>query len=122
MAYGQIGTIQAAAGFFCYFYIMAEHGFLPSRLFGIREEWDSKTVNDLEDSFGLEWTYEERKVLEYTCHTAFFAAIFIVQTADVIICKTRRNSILRQGMTNWPLNWGIIIQSIIAVCIIYILR
>ncbi|KAJ9591140.1 hypothetical protein L9F63_002326 [Diploptera punctata] len=120
MTYIQIGSIQAAAGFFCYFYIMAEHGFLPSRLFGIREEWESKSINNLEDSFGLEWTYEERKELEYTCHTAFFAAIFNVQIADVIICKTRRNSILQQGMRNWPLNWGIIIQTVIAVCIIYI--
>ncbi|PSN38189.1 Sodium/potassium-transporting ATPase subunit alpha [Blattella germanica] len=120
MTYVQIGSMQAAAGFFCYFYIMAEHGFFPSRLFGLRQEWNSKNVNDLEDSFGQEWTYDERKELEYTCHTAFFAAIFIVQTADVIICKTRRLSLLQQGMTNWPLNWGIVIQTIIAVGIIYI--
>merc|ERR1739848_105633 len=41
MAYGQIGMIQASAGFFVYFVIMAENGFLPSRLFGIRRPWDS---------------------------------------------------------------------------------
>ena len=55
MAYGQIGMIQASAGFFVYFVIMAENGFWPSRLFGIRKEWDSKGVNDLEDSYGQEW-------------------------------------------------------------------
>lgn len=55
MAYGQIGMIQAAAGFFVYFVIMAENGFLPGILFGIRESWDSKAVNDLADSYGQEW-------------------------------------------------------------------
>lgn len=55
MAYGQIGMIQAAAGFFVYFVIMAENGFLPLKLFGIRKMWDSKAVNDLTDSYGQEW-------------------------------------------------------------------
>lgn len=55
MAYGQIGMIQAAAGFFVYFVIMAENGFLPLYLFGIRKMWDSKAVNDLTDSYGQEW-------------------------------------------------------------------
>lgn len=55
MAYGQIGMIQAAAGFFVYFVIMAENGFLPLKLFGIRKHWDSKAVNDLTDSYGQEW-------------------------------------------------------------------
>merc|ERR1712223_1333375 len=32
MAYGQIGMIQASAGFFVYFVIMAENGFWPSHL------------------------------------------------------------------------------------------
>ena len=57
MAYGQIGMIQASAGFFVYFVIMAENGFRPSLLFGIRKNWDSIAVNDLEDSYGQEWTY-----------------------------------------------------------------
>ena len=55
MAYGQIGPIQAGAGFFTYLVIMAENGFLPSRLLGLRESWDSDTINDLEDSYGQEW-------------------------------------------------------------------
>ena len=55
VSYGQIGMIQAAAGFFSYFVIMAEEGFLPDYLFGLREHWDSKAVNDLQDSYGQEW-------------------------------------------------------------------
>merc|ERR1712123_116811 len=46
MAYGQIGMIQASAGFFVYFVILCENGFWPSKLFGLRRAWDSQAVND----------------------------------------------------------------------------
>ena len=55
LSYGQIGFIQASAGFYSYFTIMAEHGFKIGDLFGIRKDWDSKSVNDLLDSYGQEW-------------------------------------------------------------------
>ncbi|XP_026513790.1 sodium/potassium-transporting ATPase subunit alpha-2 [Terrapene carolina triunguis] len=103
MAYGQIGMIQALGGFFTYFVILAENGFLPSTLLGIRLDWDDRSKNDLEDSYGQEWTYEQRKVVEFTCHTAFFASIVVVQWADLIICKTRRNSVFQQGMKSQSL-------------------
>jgi len=119
MAYGQIGMIQALAGFFTYFVILAENGFLPPDLFGLRERWDSKAVNDLEDSYGQEWTYHDRKILEYTCHTAFFVSIVVVQWADLIICKTRRNSIVHQGMKNWVLNFGILFETLLAAFLSY---
>lgn len=143
--------IQALGGFFTYFVILAENGFLPTTLLGIRLDWDDRSKNDLEDSYGQEWvsreamsrvqrqgtgacrksllgrswrwargplwggvclsrrphravcllsrqTYEQRKVVEFTCHTAFFASIVVVQWADLIICKTRRNSVFQQGM------------------------
>lgn len=57
VAYGMIGMIQAAAGFYVYFVIMGENGFWPSKLFGIRKYWDSSAINDLEDSYHQEWTY-----------------------------------------------------------------
>ena len=66
MAYGQIGMIQAAAGFFVYFVIMAENGFLPMTLFGIRKMWDSKAVNDLTDSYGQEWVRRWRRCFYQT--------------------------------------------------------
>merc|ERR1739848_323814 len=119
MAYGMIGMIQASAGFFVYLVIMAENGFLPSTLLGIRREWDSRAVNDLEDSFHQEWTYRDRKILEYTCHTAFFASIVVVQWADLIICKTRKNSVFQQGMTNWVMNFGLLFETLLAAFLSY---
>lgn len=47
--------IQALAGFFTYFVILAENGFLPNTLVGIRVRWDDRDVNDVEDSFGQQW-------------------------------------------------------------------
>ena len=119
MAYGQIGMIQASAGFFVYFVILAENGFLPWDLFGLRKSWDSLAVNDLEDSYGQEWTYKDRKILEYTCHSAFFVSIVIVQWADLIICKTRMNSVFQQGMKNWFMNFGLCFETLLAVILCY---
>merc|ERR1719481_526727 len=119
MAYGQIGMIQASAGFFVYFVIMAENGFLPGRLLKLRKAWDSTAVNDLKDSFGQEWTFADRKILEYTCHTAFFASIVVVQWADLIICKTRRNSVFQQGMKNTMLNFGLVFETCLAAVLSY---
>uniref|UniRef100_A0A665X2S7 Sodium/potassium-transporting ATPase subunit alpha n=1 Tax=Echeneis naucrates TaxID=173247 RepID=A0A665X2S7_ECHNA len=119
IAYGQIGMMQATAGFFTYFVILAENGFLPMDLLGIRVHWDDKYVNDLEDSYGQQWTYERRKIVEFTCHTAFFASIVIVQWADLIICKTRRNSIIQQGMKNRILIFGLFEETALAAFLSY---
>merc|ERR1712004_514051 len=119
MAYGQIGMIQASAGFFVYFVIMAENGFWPRRLFGLRKQWDSIAVNDLEDSYGQEWTYRDRKILEFTCHTAFFVSIVVVQWADLIICKTRKLSVFQQGMKNYFLNFGLVFETALAAILSY---
>uniref|UniRef100_A0A6Q2Z542 Sodium/potassium-transporting ATPase subunit alpha n=1 Tax=Esox lucius TaxID=8010 RepID=A0A6Q2Z542_ESOLU len=119
IAYGQIGMIQALGGFFSYFVILAENGFLPSILVGIRLNWDDRSCNDLEDSYGQQWTYEQRKIVEFTCHTAFFVSIVVVQWADVIICKTRRNSVFQQGMKNKILIFGLFEETALAAFLSY---
>uniref|UniRef100_A0A4W4F7Z1 Sodium/potassium-transporting ATPase subunit alpha n=1 Tax=Electrophorus electricus TaxID=8005 RepID=A0A4W4F7Z1_ELEEL len=120
MAYGQIGMMQAAAGFFTYFVILAENGFMPLFLVGLRITWDNMDYNDLEDSYGQQWTYESRKVLEYTCHTAYFVSIVVVQVADTIICKTRVNSIVQQGMRkNKVLYLGLVEEMGVALFLAY---
>eukprot|EP00090_Calanus_glacialis_P038504 TRINITY_DN67168_c0_g1_i1.p1 TRINITY_DN67168_c0_g1~~TRINITY_DN67168_c0_g1_i1.p1 ORF type:complete len:1030 (-),score=220.45 TRINITY_DN67168_c0_g1_i1:134-3133(-) len=119
ITYGMIGMIQACAGFFTYTVILCENGFWPSHLFGLRKYWDSPAINDLKDSYGQEWTYKDRKTLEYTCHTAFFVAIVVVQWADLLVCKTRKNSIFHQGMRNHILNFGLIFETLLAAFLSY---
>jgi sodium/potassium-transporting ATPase subunit alpha len=120
MAYGQIGMIQAMTGFVIYFVIFMENGFLPSRLPGIRQEWDDRGNNAVEDSYGQEWTYGQRKIVEFTCHTAFFMSIVIVQWADLLICKTRRLSIFQQGMRNKIMFAGLLEETLLAALLAYI--
>jgi len=120
MAYGQIGMIQALAGFVCYLVILMQNGFLPADLLGLRVPWDDKLNENLEDSYGQEWTYSQRKIVEYTCHTMFFTAIVIVQWADVLICKTRRLSIFQQGMKNKILIAGLFEETLLAAFLAYV--
>lgn len=54
--------IQALAGLFTYFVILAENGFKPWDLLGIRLYWDDASVNDLEDSFGQQWVSRKGRV------------------------------------------------------------
>jgi len=119
MAYGQIGMIQALAGFVCYFVILMQNGFLPQDLLMLRVPWDDKLNENLVDSYGQEWTYSQRKIVEYTCHTMFFTAIVIVQWADVLICKTRRLSIFQQGMKNKILIAGLFEETLLATTLAY---
>merc|ERR1712073_286356 len=119
MAYGMIGMIQASAGFFVYLVILAENGFWPEDLLGLRRQWDSSAINDLKDSYGQEWTYKDRKILEYPCHTAFFVSIVVVQWADLIICKTRKNSVFQQGMKNHFMNFGLFFETALAAFLSY---
>merc|ERR1712080_694158 len=69
--------------------------------------------------FGQEWTYADRKILEYTCHTAFFVSIVIVQWADLIICKTRKLSVFQQGMKNHFMNFGLVFETLLAAILSY---
>jgi len=119
LSYGMIGMLQAAAGFFTYFVIMGENGFMPGFLLNLRGQWDDKDNNAMPDAYGTEWTYHQRKELELTCHTAFFVTIVVVQWADLIICKTRKLSIFQQGMKNWMLNFGILFETSLAVFLAY---
>merc|ERR1712147_142588 len=119
MAYGQIGMLQALSGFIIYFVILMENGWLPGDLWQIRVRWDARGNNALQDSYGQEWTYGQRKIVEFTCHTAFFMSIVIVQWADLLICKTRRLSIFQQGMRNKIMIAGLFEETCLAAFLSY---
>ena len=87
---------------------------------GIRNEWDSRAINDLTDSYYQEWTYEDRKLLEYTCQAGFLFSVVIVQWACVVQARSRRLSVLQRPLNNWVLNFSLIFETILAFLIIYI--
>lgn len=82
MSYGIIGMLQAAAGFFAFFVVLHQGGWT----------WGS--------------ALPESGVLYKTAVTSFFAAVVICQVADVLICRTRRQSILSAGIFANKLIWA----------------
>uniref|UniRef100_G3RT56 Sodium/potassium-transporting ATPase subunit alpha n=1 Tax=Gorilla gorilla gorilla TaxID=9595 RepID=G3RT56_GORGO len=119
-SYLHIGLMQALGAFLVYFTVYAQEGFLPRTLINLRVEWEKDYVNDLEDSYGQEWTRYQREYLEWTGYTAFFVGILVQQIADLIIRKTRRNSIFQQGLFRNKVIWvGITSQIIIGLILSY---
>ena len=97
MSYGVVGMIQAAAGFFSYFVILYNGGW----------QWGQELAND--------------DPLYRTAITGFFASIIICQIADVIICRTRRQSLLTVGfLSNRLVLLGIGTELLMLVLISYV--
>ncbi|XP_076455702.1 sodium/potassium-transporting ATPase subunit alpha-3-like [Babylonia areolata] len=119
MSYGQIGMMQALGGFYAWILAFGQSGFLIRDLTGIRTKWDSDAVNDLEDSYGQNWTRSQRLDMEYSGYTVFFLTIVLVQWSDIIICKTRRLSLIHQGMKNHVLTFGIFFETALTAFLSY---
>ncbi|KAI2800570.1 Sodium/potassium-transporting ATPase subunit alpha-1 [Blomia tropicalis] len=120
MTYLYVGFISSAAGFLSYFIIMEQNGFHWRQLFGIRRQWDSRAINDLPDRYGQEWSYQARMRLQNACQTAFFVAIVVTQWFDLIISKTRRNSIISQGFCNNDvMNFALIFETALTIFLCY---
>ncbi|GBM11714.1 Sodium/potassium-transporting ATPase subunit alpha-4 [Araneus ventricosus] len=115
-----LGVTISLAGIFTYFIIMAENGFLPQDLLGIRKVWYSPAVNDLKDRFNQEWTYSARKDLEYCSQTGFFITVVVMQLFTLVIQKTSRESLLQHGMRNYVLNFSLFCSLILAMICCYV--
>ncbi|XP_042202166.1 potassium-transporting ATPase alpha chain 2-like [Callorhinchus milii] len=119
-SYLQIGVTQAVGAFLGYFTVMAEEGWLPTTCIGLRQHWEQVDEQELEDSYGQEWTFVQRQKQEFVCYTAFFIAIVIQQLADLVIRKTRRNSLFTQGLfRNKVVLLGMLSQLVIAAFLSY---
>uniref|UniRef100_A0A286XS77 Sodium/potassium-transporting ATPase subunit alpha n=1 Tax=Cavia porcellus TaxID=10141 RepID=A0A286XS77_CAVPO len=113
-SYFQIGAIQSFAGFTDYFTAMAQEGWFPLLCVGLRPQWEDHHLQDLQDSYGQEWTFSQRLYQQYTCYTVFFISIEMCQIADVLIRKTRRLSAFQQGFFR---NRILVIAIVFQVCI-----
>ncbi|XP_058716035.1 potassium-transporting ATPase alpha chain 1 isoform X2 [Poecile atricapillus] len=113
-SYFQIGAIQSFAGFTDYFVAMAQEGWWPLLVLGLRPRWEDAHLQDLQDSYGQEWTFAQRRYQQYTCYTVFFISIEMCQIADVLIRKTRRLSLFQQGPFR---NRTLVVAIVFQVCI-----
>jgi sodium/potassium-transporting ATPase subunit alpha len=87
ISYGVIGIIETLAGFFSFFVVLYQGGWT----------WGQ--------------TLSETDLLYKTAVTSFFAAVVVCQIANVMICRTRRQSILSAGIFTNKLIWlGIVVE------------
>merc|ERR1712195_358821 len=114
IAYGQIGIIQAASGFACYFLVF-DHFNLSFD--DIKGEGFDYVDDDKLLVAGL--GYDTRMVILRKAQTAFLVSIVVAQWADVIICKTRERTIFEQGMSNQILNLGLLEETVLAIALVY---
>ncbi|KAH9632462.1 hypothetical protein HF086_014546 [Spodoptera exigua] len=119
LVYLHLGLIEFAAGMYAYFIVMAEFGFYPDSLFGIRQKWDNVAVSDVTDSLGQEWTYIERKEVEQAAQAAYFVAVVLMQMMNGVICRTRYNSLFHVGMKNKIFNIGLVFELLLSCVICY---
>lgn len=97
MSYGIVGMTQALSGFTSYFIVLFKGG------------WNWGQELDADDP-----TYR-------TAITAFFASIIICQISDVLICRTRRQSIFSVGLfTNKLIYVGIATELSLLFLITYV--
>merc|ERR1711998_188716 len=115
MAYGLIGMIQAASGFACYFLVFDYYGIHYGDIAG-----NGFDYVDSDTAVVAGMNYDNRMEVLRKAQTAFLVSIVVAQWADVIICKTRENSIFQQGMWNWILNIGILEETLLAIVLVYL--
>lgn len=115
MAYGQIGFIQAAAGFTCYYCVFSNYGILHEDLAGTGFDFIDENVK-----FVCGYDHPTRMGYLRQAQTSFLISIIIVQWTDVMICKTRSLSIFQQGMWNATLNIGLLEELLLGLALVYV--
>eukprot|EP00028_Trichosphaerium_sp_Am-I-7-wt_P007722 CAMPEP_0168514466 /NCGR_PEP_ID=MMETSP0405-20121227/4128_1 /TAXON_ID=498012 /ORGANISM="Trichosphaerium sp, Strain Am-I-7 wt" /LENGTH=989 /DNA_ID=CAMNT_0008533601 /DNA_START=42 /DNA_END=3007 /DNA_ORIENTATION=- len=114
-AYLQIGIMQALAGFYSYLVVLGDYGFPPSTLIGNGNDWDNSGIMV---AGGASFTREQAQM---AAQTSYFVSIVVVQWADVLACKTRKLSILQQGLFgNKVLLFGIFFETALALILVYV--
>jgi magnesium-transporting ATPase (P-type) len=124
LAYGQIGMIQAAGGFCCYFMVFNHYGISFSDLTGtgfdyIDPDFTVAGCTAVDCNLVAGMYYDARMTILAKAQTSFLVSIVVAQWSDVIICKTRENSIFTQGMTNMTLNVGLFEETVLAIALVY---
>jgi len=115
MCYGQIGMIQAAAGFTCYFSVFGKYNLFYDDLAGTGFDY----LNE-DKKFLLGLDYDTRMGYLRQAQTSFLISIIVVQWTDVMICKTRVLSVFQQGMRNIVLNIGLFEELLLGLVLVYV--
>ncbi|PSC70763.1 sodium potassium-transporting ATPase subunit alpha-1 [Micractinium conductrix] len=61
----------------------------------------------------------QKNVLQMA-QSAYFLAVVVARWADLLVCKTRQESIFNQGMRNKVLNWSLLFETFVASMVVYL--
>jgi len=121
-AYFQIGVIQALAGFFSYFVVMAFYGFPPNSLpdmTTVGKHFLPSNSLPVMNVNGQILSHDDQQDILTRAQTTYFITIIVVQWADLLICKTRKLSLVQQGLKNMMLNFGLFFETAVALILVY---
>jgi sodium/potassium-transporting ATPase subunit alpha len=97
ISYGIKGPLETVAGFFAFFWVLYHGGWHWGQQLGINDPMYLQAV------------------------AIFFASVILCQVANVIVSRTRKTSILEQGLfTNWLIWVGIGVELSLLMVIIYL--
>lgn len=119
-AYPLTGVVEGLGPLITYFIVMGDFGFYYTRIFFSSGTFESSYVNDFEDSYGQQWTYAQRMQLEHLLWTTYFFGIMEVQWANLLVKRTRRVSIIENGIDNDWITLSLFFETILAVLLAYI--
>eukprot|EP00020_Sapocribrum_chincoteaguense_P001214 CAMPEP_0170741412 /NCGR_PEP_ID=MMETSP0437-20130122/6204_1 /TAXON_ID=0 /ORGANISM="Sexangularia sp." /LENGTH=1136 /DNA_ID=CAMNT_0011079979 /DNA_START=126 /DNA_END=3536 /DNA_ORIENTATION=- len=125
-SYLQIGILQALAGFFVFFTVLADHGIYPASILGselgLDDDGNSIGYGGPKDMWmGTAWfSLSLRTAALRAAQTSFLASIVVVQWADLLICKTRLQSLYQQGMRNSLMIVGLIVETLLIIALAYV--
>jgi len=97
ISYGIKGPLETTAGFFAFFWVLFHGGW----------QWGQQLATD--------------NTIYLQAVTAFFASVILCQVANVLVSRTRKTSVLSQGLfTNWLVWAGIGVELVLLMTIIYL--
>jgi len=118
-SYFQIGFFQVLGTFCAYYSAWWDYGYTPNDVYGTADWWDTDSRIFLPSHGDGSGTLEYRKEALKAAQTSVFLSIVIVQWGGLLVCKTRKLSLFQQGMRNSAINWSLIVETMIAIIIIY---
>merc|ERR1711988_1864068 len=99
----------------CYYSVFNSYGITHDDLSGTGFDYIDSDIK-----FVCGYDYDTRMGYLRQAQTSFLISIIVVQWADVMICKTRSLSIFQQGMWNSTLNIGLLEETLLGMCLVYV--
>jgi len=115
-----MGTAESLTGFLAYFLVFAKYEIPASMLWGAGKNFFFINCSPLKVRDGLVYSSKQQLDILSEVQSTFFLTIVLSQVFHIWMCKTRRVSIFKHGFANMMMLFGVIIEILVLVAIIYV--